>query len=129
VRYEFLYEHTVPLNGASADVFSFIQIDGPNPLTFVDEARSTESLHITGEIWVSSGTYVPLRILLRASSGSTDQEATVDYKVSDYAAVLPSETHHREIHDRNVTAENNFIYTNFKRFGASSGIIQEDPPQ
>ncbi|MEI9813198.1 MAG: hypothetical protein WDO18_11325 [Acidobacteriota bacterium] len=126
LHYEFLFQGTQNLKGTIADVFNFQQIDGPNPLTIVGAGKNIESLRISGQVWVSSGTYVPLRIVLRATSGTVEQEATVEYKVSNYAAVLPSETHHREMQNGMLTAQNDFTYTGFRRFGATAGIVFDE---
>ena len=49
------------------------------------------------------------------------EEASIDYEMSPYGALLPVKTEHRETRGGSST-ENQFRYSNFKQFGASSDI-------
>ncbi len=122
-RYEFSYLGQTRLDNVPATVFSYKQIDGPNALT-VFEGGVANSFSIAGEIWVRAD-YLPLKITLASTSGNVRQEASVDYALSRFGALLPAATHHRELRAGVLQAENNFSYSNFKRFGASAGIIFE----
>ena len=50
------------------------------------------------------------------------EEASIDYAMSGYGALLPVKTEHRETRGGKVTAENEFSYTNFKKFATSSEL-------
>jgi len=126
VRYEFTFRNVGTLRGVPVEVFGYKQIDGPNALTFIDkESNETKALEIRGEIWVRGDTYVPVRITLASESGALRQEAIVDYAMSRFGAVLPAATSHRELRNGKLAAENNFIYSDFRRFGASADIVFE----
>ena len=127
-RYEFTNQGVNFLNGQKLLVFGFRQIDGPEAVTLIEEKRNNRvrDLRIEGQIWVRSDNFVPLRIIMRAHQNwSTDpvwEDASIDYAMSPYGALLPVKTEHRETRAGKITAENNFEYTNFKKFGASSDI-------
>jgi hypothetical protein len=42
--------------------------------------------------------------------------------MSRYGALLPVSTEHRELRNGQIVAQNNFTYTGFHKFGASSEI-------
>ena len=120
-RYEFSYVRQAALADTAALVFSYKQLDSASGLT-VYVGGEAKMQAITGEIWTRAD-YLPLRVTLQSSSGEILQEATVDYQLSRYGALLPVATRHRETRAGKVTAENNFSYSDFKRFGASADII------
>ncbi|MEO8096140.1 MAG: hypothetical protein ABI811_00450 [Acidobacteriota bacterium] len=125
-RYEFSYAGRAEVDGKPVLGFSYKQIDGPNPLTVVDVRRDrVEDLKIEGEVWVHESTYLPIRVTMASTSGQSDavrEEAIVIYAFSRFGSLLPKATRHREIRGGKVVAENNFTYTDFKRFGASTDI-------
>jgi hypothetical protein len=127
-RYEFAAKGTNSLNGAAVAVFSYKQLDGPEALTLIEANRKDlmRRLPIEGEIWVRENDHVPLRITLVSKEGEgafgLREEATVDYAMSAYGALLPVSTAHRELRGGNTVAENQFTYTDFHKFGASSEI-------
>jgi hypothetical protein len=128
------------MNGQNVEVFAYRQIAAPGLLTLVEEKKKNRVLHlqIEGELWVRSEDFVPVRIVMTASRGpSGDQEldpdqapeadqvkedATIDYAMSAYGALLPLKTEHRETRGGTVAAENDMHYSDFKKFGASSDI-------
>ena len=58
-------------------------------------------------------------------SGSQDlvrEEASVEYAMSSFGALLPFFTEHHELRGTIVVAENKFSYTDFHKFAASSDI-------
>ena len=129
VRYEFSYLRADNIDNSPALVFAYKQIDGPAALTIFDVPRAeTQSLRIAGEIWVRPD-YLPLRVTLSSVSGAVAQEATVDYTLSRFGALLPTATHHRESRAGKLSAENNFTYSDFKRFGSSADLIFEPGEQ
>lgn len=130
-RYEFVLKGENWLGGQKVRVFGYRQIDGPETLTVIEEKNNDQVKHlrIEGELWVQRESLVPVRVILSTSQGQGDdrikEEASVDYAMSPYGAVLPTRTEHRETRAGKITVENNFLYTNFKKFGASSDISFE----
>jgi hypothetical protein len=133
-RYEFTQKGAEMLSGARVLVFHYKQIDGPEGLTLVraDKGDQVSDLNVQGEIWVQADNYLPLRITMEASQGTSGQtlreESSVDYAMSPYGALLPTQTSHRETAAGKVTAENKFVYSDFHKFGASSDIKFEAEP-
>jgi hypothetical protein len=127
-RYEFTARGTNSLDGQPVRVFGYRQIDGPETVTVIEENRNNQVKHmrIEGELWVARDSFVPMRIVMVATQGvepdRVKEEASIDYGMSAYGALLPVKTEHRETRGGKVTAENQFGYSNFKKFGASSGI-------
>jgi hypothetical protein len=97
-------------------------------LTVIEESRNDQvkRLRIEGELWVRSDNFVPVRIVMVATQGvesdRVKEEAAIDYAMSSYGALLPVKTEHRETRGGKMDAENQFTYTNFKKFGASTDI-------
>src|SRR6185295_12141200 len=126
-RYEFVARGNNMLNGEPVLVFSYQQVDGPEALTLVegDKDGAQRRFRAQGEIWTRPD-FMSLRITIVASEGTgadaRRQEAAVDYRMSDYGALLPVATAHREIRAGKTTAENLFSYAEFHKFGASSDI-------
>jgi hypothetical protein len=114
VRYEFSFLRSATLDNTPALVFGYKQIDGPNPMTVIDEAGKLQALAITGEVWVRTD-YLPLRVTLTSSADEARQEAAVDYALSQFGVLLPTSTHHRELHAGKVVVENDFAYSSFHR--------------
>lgn len=127
-RYEFTTKGTNWLNGQAVQVFGYRQIDGPETVTLIEENKNdlVKHLRIEGELWVRSDNFVPVRIIMVATQGAepdrVKEEASIDYAMSPYGALLPVKTEHRETRGGKIDAENEFSYTNFKKFGASSDI-------
>jgi hypothetical protein len=126
-RYEFVARGGNLLNGEPVRVFSYKQVYGPEALTLVegDKDGAQRRFRAEGEIWTRPD-FLPLRITIVASDGTgaaaRREEAAVDYKMSDYGALLPVTIAHREIRAGKTTAENLFTYSDFHKFGASSDI-------
>jgi hypothetical protein len=114
VRYEFSYLREATVDNTPVLVFRYEQIDGPNPMTVIDEKGKSQSLAIRGEVWVRAD-YLPLRVTLISVADDVRQEAAVDYSLSRFGTLLPASTHHRELHAGNVTSENTFTYSDFQR--------------
>jgi hypothetical protein len=132
LHYEFTYRRVEMQGTARLLVFGYQQIDGREGVTIVD-ARAGEgarNMRIAGEVWVQENTFVPVRITLATSQNEGDglvkeevrEEASVDYARSPYGALLPFWTEHRELRGGQVVAENQFSYTDFHKFVASSEI-------
>lgn len=130
-RYEFTPKGSNWLNGQSVLVFGFRQLDGPETVTVIEEKKNDQVKHlrIEGELWVRSDNFVPVRIIMSAAQGLGEdrvkEEASIDYAMSQFGALLPLKTEHRETRGRKITAENQFVYSTFKKFGASSDITFE----
>lgn len=127
-RYEFTQKSSRMIGYDKALVFGYKQIDGPESLTVFDQKKPdrVQRLRLEGEIRVRAEDFVPLQITLSAHSGdlpnSLREEAAVNYKMSDFGALLPSSTEHQELRNGHVVARNQFTYSAFHRFGASSDI-------
>lgn len=127
-RYEFTPRGTKMIGYDRALVFSYKQIDGAEALTLFQENKGDQAtrLKMEGEIRVRAEDFVPLQITLAAHYGdapnSVREEAAVTYKMSYYGALLPASTEHRELRNGKVVAENQFTYTDFHKFGASSEL-------
>jgi hypothetical protein len=130
-RYEFTNKGTNWLNGVGMQVFGYRQLDGPETVTLIEEKNNDQVKHlrIEGELWVRRDNFVPVRITMVASQGSFEErvkeEASIDYAMSQFGALLPVKTEHRETRGGKIASENDFSYADFKKFGASSGITFE----
>jgi hypothetical protein len=130
-RYEFTSKGENWLNGQKVRVFGYRQLEGPEALTVIEEKKGDQvrRLRIEGELWVLRDSFVPVRVILSTSQGAEPdrikEEASIDYAMSAYGALLPVKTDHRETRGGKVAAENGFVYSNFKKFGASSDISFE----
>ena len=127
-HYEFTYRRTELQGAGRLLVFGYQQIDGPETLTVIDKRSGEQgrSVRIGGEVWVSESSLLPVRITLISGQGQSPgdavEEASVEYALSRYGALLPVWTEHRERRGGQVVAENKFSYANFQKFGASSDI-------
>jgi hypothetical protein len=127
-RYEFTLKGSNWLNGQSVRVYGYRQLDGPETVTVIEEKRNDHVRHmrIEGELWVRTDTLVPVRIIMASRQGLGDdqmkEEASIDYGMSQFGALLPLKTEHRETRGGAIAAENQFVYSSFKKFGASSDI-------
>ncbi len=130
-RYEFVAKGENWLGGQKVLIFGYRQLDGPETLTLIEEKNhgKVSHLRIEGELWVLRDSLVPVRVIQSTSQGSgaarVKEEASIDYAMSPYGALLPVKTEHRETRAGKIAAENNFFYANFKKFGASSDITFE----
>jgi hypothetical protein len=127
-RFEFSSKGANSLNGQAVLVFHYQQIDGPETITVIEENKNNQVKHlpIEGEVWVRSDNYVPVRVTMVAtqtdSPDRAKEEAAIDYAMSAYGALLPAKTEHRETRWGKIDAENQFVYSNFKKFGASTDV-------
>jgi hypothetical protein len=127
-RYEFTAKGSNSLNGQTVRVFGYRQIDGPETVTLIEEKKNDQVKHlrIEGELWVRSDNFLPVRIVMVATQGGEEdrvkEEASIDYAMSPYGALLPVKTDHRETRGGKISAENQFLYANFRKFGTSSDI-------
>jgi hypothetical protein len=130
LHYEFTYRRVENQGNAHLLVFGYRQIDGPEGLTVIDGRRSStpaRTLRIGGEVWVRENNFIPVRITLATGAGEdldaeVREEASVDYAMSPYGALLPFWTEHKERRGGRVVAENQFSYADFRKFDASSDI-------
>ncbi len=127
-RYEFSMKSPQWLGGSRVLVFGYKQLDGPEALTVFEGNKSDRlrRLKVQGEIWVRPDTYLPIRITLTAHEGdapaSIREEASVDYAMTPFGALMPTATEHRELRGGKITAENRFTYSDVHKFGASSDV-------
>lgn len=132
LHYEFTYRRIENQGTARLLVFGYQQIDGAEALTVVDARRGqgARNVRIGGEVWVRESNFLPVRITLATGQQSPDlirEEASVEYAMSSYGALLPFFTEHRELRGATVIAENKFSYTDFRKFDASSDVKFEAP--
>ena len=127
-RYEFTFKNFETVGYDRVLVFTYKQLDGPEALTLIEANRGDQMrrLKVHGEVWVHAENFLPMRITLAASEGDAPdalrEEASVDYVMSPYGALLPKSTEHREWRSGTAIAENQIVYTDFHKFGASSDI-------
>jgi hypothetical protein len=127
-HYEFTFRRIEMQGVVQLLVFGYQQIDGPEGLTVIDARRgdAAQSIRVGGEVWVRENTFIPVRITMATSQGEGPQavreEASVDYAMSPYGALLPFWTEHRELRGGKVVAENKFSYTDFHKFAADSEL-------
>ena len=123
-HYEFTYRRVEMQGAARLLVFGYQQIDGPEALTVINarSGESPQSVRIAGDVWVRETNFVPVRITLAINTGQAREEASVDYSMSAFGALLPFWTEHRELRGDKVVAENKFSYTDFHKFDAASEI-------
>ncbi|HLH40846.1 MAG TPA: hypothetical protein VKX39_16975 [Bryobacteraceae bacterium] len=127
-RYEFTPRGARMIGYDRALVFSYQQIDGPEALTLFDEKKGERAhrLRMQGEIRVRAEDFLPLQITIAVGEGdapnSVREEAAVTYAMSKYGALLPVSTEHYEIRNGKIVVQNNFTYSDFHKFSASSDI-------
>lgn len=127
-RFEFTAKGTRMIGYDRALVFSYQQLDGPEALTLFDEKKKEQArrLRMQGELRVRADDFVPLQITMVVGDGdapnSIREEAAVTYAMSKYGALLPASTEHHEVRNGKIVVQNNFTYTDFHKFGASSDI-------
>jgi hypothetical protein len=134
-RYEFTTKGSNSLDGQPVRVFGYRQIDGPETVTLIEEKNKDQVKHlrIEGELWVRTDDFVPVRITMMAVNQGPEvdrvnEEASIDYAMSAFGALLPVKTAHRETRGGKIAAENQFNYANFRKFGSSSDIKFDAPP-
>jgi hypothetical protein len=129
LHYEFSYRRTEMQGVARILVFGYQQIDGPEGLTVINAAPGggpSQNMRIGGEVWVRENNFIPVRVTLATTQGEgpgmVREEASVDYTMSPYGALLPLWTEHRELRGGKVDVENKFSYAEFHKFDAASQI-------
>ena len=132
-RFEFNFLRTESKEGRNLLVFSYSQIDGPGQFTIVDgRSGRASAAKMSGEVWVVDQNYLPVAVTLSAirpgSIPPIKEEAVVNYNLSEHGVLVPVRTFHKESVDGKSTAENEFHYSVFKRFGASSDLKFEVDP-
>ena len=124
-QYEFSGGAEQLLGAERCTVFTYQQHDGPGVLTIFD-AKGRVQPRAAGEIWVASDTYRVIRITIKSvrgeGAGAVRDDAEVDYTMSSHGVLVPVSVTHREYRNGQLTAENLFMYTAFRRFGSSAEI-------
>lgn len=135
MHYEFSFLGKATVFSQPALAFSFRQIDGPDVITIIDAEKDSQVLHFRaeGQLWVRESDLRPQRILLVVTRGDAKEavqdEATVDYDMSPWGALLPWKVHHQERRAGKVMAENHFEYSDYRKFSASTDIkFTTEPP-
>lgn len=133
-RYEFTFKCPAKLVNEPVLVFSYKQLDGPEALTVFEENKGGRAVEVklSGEIWVRQLDYLPVRITILSTAGegrdAVEEQAAVDYVMSPYGALLPFSATHKEMRAAKPVVENDFSYTNFRKFGASAEIKFDTTP-
>ena len=88
---------------------------------------------MTGEVWVREDNFQPVAITMSVTQPNTTppikEEAIVEYAMSDHGVLVPTHTLHKESANGQELSENEFRYSTFKRFGASSDLKFEVEPE
>jgi hypothetical protein len=130
-RYEFSQRGVEILGNVQSFVFAYKQIDGPEAVTVFDSNHQDQAsnLRAEGQVWVRADNFLPIRISIAVNRGEAKsnirEEAIVNYAMSRFGDLLPTTTDHRELVAGQITAENHFEYTDFRKFGAASDISFE----
>lgn len=123
--YEFSPSGDQLLGAQRCNVFAYRQLDGPGTLTIFDEKGRVQP-RTAGEIWVASDSFRVMRITMKAIRGegkaAIRDEAEVNYTMSVHGVVTPAAVIHREYQNGQLTAENQFSYAPFRKFGSSADI-------
>jgi hypothetical protein len=124
MHYEFTYRRVEMQGIARLLVFGYQQIDGPEGLTVINAEGGglAQNVRVSGEVWVRENNFIPVRITLATEKDQIREEASVDYSMSPYGALLPFWTEHRELRGGKVVVENKFSYADFHKFDAASQI-------
>lgn len=124
-RYSFQVAGERRLGADRAIALSYKQNEGPEGVS-VYEKKKLSRLRLSGEIWFRVPDLLPIKItMIAVRSDPPDpvrEEAEIDYILGPYGCLLPVAVAHREYRGQGLTAENRFMYGNFRRFGASSSI-------
>ncbi|MEO5922744.1 MAG: ECF-type sigma factor [Bryobacteraceae bacterium] len=109
------WQHSAHFYSVAAMLMRRILVDRARKnLAAFDANGKSQALAVVGEVWVRAD-YLPLRVTLTSTAGDVRQDATVDYALSRFGALLPAATRHRETRAGVVAVENNFSYSDFKR--------------
>jgi hypothetical protein len=145
--YSFAYRGTGMVGPEAADILTFEQRGGEGSLLVVGR-REAVHLPLTGELWVRHSDSMPLRVVIvstRKDRGKeVKEEATVDYAMSRFGAVVPVSVVQREyaiapVDDAQprpgmggagcggggcseMTAENVFQYSSFRLFSVEAEV-------
>jgi hypothetical protein len=125
-QYEFEFSGRTNLAGTPALVFSYKQLDGPEALTVFDRREQAQRVPLRGEIRVRENDFLPMQITLvmHAGDGSDalHEQAVVTYAMSPFGVLLPVSVDHRESRGGKLVAENEFTYSDFHKFSASTDV-------
>jgi hypothetical protein len=123
--YDFAEIRRETLDGVPAIVLSYRQRSGTQSLA-IFEGRRAFHQPLSGELWVRAADAVPMKIGLsapRRDGGiSIREEASTGYSMSTHGVLVPAVVVHRQYSGNEVTVENVFRYSEFRRFAAESEI-------
>lgn len=124
-RYEFTRRPPLMIGYDRALGWAYKQLDGPESLTLFEPSKARH-LKVSGEIRVRENDFLPLQITLITQEGdapkSVREEAAVTYESSKFGTLLPKYVEHREQRNGQTVMENRLTYSDFHKFGASSGV-------
>ncbi|MCX6596725.1 MAG: hypothetical protein NTV70_10195 [Acidobacteria bacterium] len=136
-NYQFAPVRRERVGADEAMIYSFTQSGGDESFT-IFQGKKTVRQKLTGHIWLRASDGLPLRIHLNTTTGGQDgvevaDDAVIDYVRNPVGLLLPASVLHRRMANNQLLAENNFTYSNFKRFSSDSEIKftpaeEEEPP-
>ena len=131
-RYEFQPAGSMLIGADRCFVFSYQQLDGPETVT-VWQGSKTARNKLAGKIVVRASDYLPVRITFASVIGEGEkavrEEGQVEYEQGRYSSIVPVSVVHHEYRMGQLTAENVFSYTAFRKFGSSTGIQFDTEPK
>lgn len=132
-RYQFQNFGPIGAGPERVLVVRFRQKEGESAVT-VFEGRQVARHSPSGELWLRESDGLPLRIVLDvtpAAGSPLSHRAVVEYRLSDFGALLPARVTHTETFQGALVVKNEFRYSDFRRFGASSEVKFDaaEPPR
>lgn len=124
-HYEFKLVGDSRLGPDLARVISYRQTSGPDRMLVLEGRRAVRQ-PIEGQIFARVPDGLPLRITIVASRKLDHrvlrEDATVDYVLNAHGFLAPAAVTHRGFDNDQLTVEDNYRYTPFKKFGADADI-------
>ncbi len=130
-RFEFQPDGSTVIGAEPCLVFRYEQLDGPEQVTVWQGSHSVRA-KLAGQIFVRQNDYLPVRITFASVVGrdqkAVREQAQVEYAQSPYGTLVPVSVVHREYRNGELTTENLFSYSAFRKFGSSSDVRFELQP-
>jgi hypothetical protein len=123
--FRFAYQGSDRIGADPVEVLSFQQIGGKESLMILERRKAIRQ-PLEGQIWLRKPDLLPLRIVVKSIRKEREQplvdEAAVDYVLSSHGILVPVSVIHRQFTGRELTVENIFRYSSFRKFGADAEI-------
>lgn len=106
--------------------YRFTQKQGPESFTVVHGKKMIHQV-LEGEMWLRTEDGLPVKIKLQSTIPQKDRDPVIDigeveYTRSQHGILLPVAVTHRRTAGEFLLSENEFIYSNFKKFSSDSEI-------